>query len=47
MRGIDRVAGIAQRRHQLPVQIFVILDDQDAHVIPPLLNAGGDYSEAT
>ncbi len=47
-RGIDRVARIAQRRYQLPVQVFVILDDQDAHSsLLPLPNAGGDYSGAT
>ena len=34
-RGIDRIAGIAQRRHQLPVQILVILDHQDAHGLSP------------
>ena len=44
-RRIDRIAGIAQRRDELPVQILVILNNQDAHRLPrSLANSGQDYN---
>ena len=33
-RGIDRIAGIPQRRDQLAVEVFVIFDDECAHGKP-------------
>ena len=33
--GVDGVAGVGQRRDQLAIEIAVILDDQDAHGLPP------------
>ena len=28
---VDDIAGIGQRRHELPVEIGIILDDEQAH----------------
>ena len=37
-RLVDRVAGVLQRGHDLPVEVLVVLDDEQSHAASPGLS---------